>query len=303
MEIILGQAYSFCQVGQRDYQEDSRYPDSDQSQENQRFFLVCDGVGGCDKGEVASQTVCKAFASSLSDTNFSKEFTKKDFNRVLDAAYDALDEISDEENEGMATTMTFVCFHRGGCTMAHIGDSRIYQIRPDEGIIYRSDDHSLVNDLVRHGVITPDEAIDHPKQNVITRYMESVDADENRCMATLMQSSNIKAGDYFFLCSDGVLHCVTDDELVNIVTNNSISDKEKMNVIAMQSVESSDNNTAYLIPVIDVKGKEPEPAEEETLDDNNTKRLKSPQRGTEDVESRQKQSDNGFSRWLKQLFK
>ena len=102
----------------------------------------------------------------------------------------------------MGTTMTFVCFHQGGCMMAHIGDSRIYQVRPGQGIVYRSEDHSLVNSMVRAGVISPEQSIDHPQSNVITRCMEPKDPDRDRCMATVVSTTDVRRGDYFLLCTD-----------------------------------------------------------------------------------------------------
>lgn len=302
MRITIGQAYSFCQEGSRDYQEDSRYPDADTANEGQHFFLVCDGVGGCEKGEVASETVCEAFGKAMESYDLDKEFTNQNFIHVLDAAYDALDQKSNRSNDGMATTMTFVCFHQGGCLMAHIGDSRVYQIRPGEGILYRSDDHSLVNELVHNGVITPDEAINHPRQNVITRYMESVKEDGNRCMATVYRTKDVKTGDYFFLCSDGVLHCVSDDELLKILSDNEMTDEEKIKIIAMHSVSSSDNNTAWLIPIMNVESDVIDDEEETPVSDHETKRMKSPQQGSEDVESVKKNGGNTFATWIKKVF-
>lgn len=254
MQISLAQAYSFHQLGQRDNQEDSRFPDSDMPDEGQRFFAVCDGVGGSTKGEVASSVVCGAVGKHLSNTDFAAtDFDNDHFRQLLDAAYDALDDAADRSSRDMATTFTFVCFHRGGCLMAHIGDSRIYQIRPGKGILYCSEDHSLVNSMVHAGVITPDEAIHHPQSNVITRYMGPVDADQSRCMSTVTQTKDINTGDYFFLCTDGVLHRITDEELVNIISSDT-SDWEKISIISSRCADSPDNNTAILIPVAFAEG-------------------------------------------------
>lgn len=303
MDIRLNQAYSFHQIGKRGYQEDSRFPSLDAPDKDQRFFVVCDGVGGCDKGEVASQTVCESIGESMSKVDLVDDFTNEDFNRVLDAAYDALDAKTNDSNRDMATTLTFLCFHGGGCTMAHIGDSRIYQIRPSEGILYRSDDHSMVNTMVHNGVLTPEQAINHPQGNVITRYMESVDSDQNRCMATVMRTVDVAVGDYFFMCSDGVLHRVTDDELLEILSSEA-SDEDKMRLIAHKSEDSEDNNTAYLISVAEVYT-DPvtaESAEMEDEDTHETKKIKVASQNLEEIESIQNVSDEGFWSWLKKLF-
>ena len=75
MNIKLSQSYSFCQLGVRDNQEDARYPNQDSADNNQRFFVVCDGVGGSDKGELASRTVCDSFAATLKEYDFSIDFS------------------------------------------------------------------------------------------------------------------------------------------------------------------------------------------------------------------------------------
>lgn len=297
MKIELHQAYSFHQIGKRDYQEDSRCPDVDVPDCDQRFFVICDGVGGCEKGEVASQTVCDAFNKSLKDIDFSVDFTNADFKQILDNAYNALDAISNDDNRDMATTLAFICFHGGGTTMAHIGDSRIYQIRPSEGIIYRSDDHSMVNAMVHNGVLTPEQAINHPQSNVITRYMEAVDSDQNRCTATVMQTVDVRPGDYFFLCSDGVLHSISDDELVNILMATD-DDLHKINTISALSHDSEDNNTAFLIHVKDVEKDLAMINDEDICDDNHaTKKIKVASQNLEEVES-VKQAENN-SIWNK----
>ena len=253
MDIILGQAYSFLQRGQRDNQEDARWPDCDSPDTGQRFFVVCDGVGGSEKGEEASATVCHAFAKALGGYDFTRNFTNADFSHALDKAYDALDQKAKQGQRDMATTLTFAAFHAGGAMLVHIGDSRIYQIRPSQGIIYRSDDHSLVNQMVHSGIITPEEAETHPQRNVITRCMEPVSEDQSRCMATAMRTTDVKAGDYFLLCTDGVLHQVSDAQLVELLVQD-VPDEQKIRELATKSENSSDNNTAYLIPVLAVEG-------------------------------------------------
>lgn len=131
MNIKLSQTYSFCQIGERRNQEDARYPDQDVINRQQRFFVVCDGVGGSEKGEVASSTVCQSFADSLEHLDLEiLDFGQQEFSEVLSTAYEALDAQASRASKDMGTTMTFVCFHQGGCMMAHIGDSRIYQVRP-----------------------------------------------------------------------------------------------------------------------------------------------------------------------------
>lgn len=252
MEIQLKQPYSFCQLGKRGNQEDARFPDDNMPQGLKPAFVVCDGVGGCDKGEVASRTVADAIGTYMSRVDLTLPFTVRDFAKVLDYAYSCLNNRISSRNIDMATTMTFVCFHDGGVFCAHIGDSRIYHIRPGVGIMYQSEDHSLVNVLVHSGNLTPEEAIDHPKGNIITRCMGYVSKDSERPAATTLQIDDVVSGDYFFLCTDGVLHNIDDSELLSILSSD-MSDREKIAFIAQKSAGSTDNNTAYLIGVDSVE--------------------------------------------------
>lgn len=248
MEILLKQPYSFCQKGRRSNQEDARFPDDDSPQGVKPAFVVCDGVGGQDKGEVASRTVADAIGDYMDNVDLTKPFDASDFSKVLEYVYIRLNKVMGHDNREMATTMTFVCFHGNGVFCAHMGDSRIYHIRPGVGILYQSEDHSLVNALVHSGNITPEEAINHPQSNVITRCIGYVEKGIEKPSATTMQIEDVEDGDYFFLCSDGVLHKVDDSNLYNILSSDN-SDKDKIEQIADLSKGSSDNNTAYLICV------------------------------------------------------
>lgn len=310
MNILLHQPLSFQQQGKRSYQEDARFPENDTPDINQRFFLVCDGVGGSEHGEVASQTVCQAFGKKMKSFNLSEDFSNKLFSQALDYAYEQLDKAAENIEGDMATTLTFVCFHEKGATMAHIGDSRIYQIRPDLGIIYKSDDHSLVNNLVHNGVISPEKAEFHPQRNVITRCMEPVADNEERAEATVVRTADILPSDYFFLCSDGVLHDIDDEKLVVIICDPETSNQQKIQKIAGIAADSDDNNTAILlqishiqdapdIPAVKAEDSRPTPDDEVSVTTN-----RFPRKITEtlEVESFKKPESKGFFSRLKKIF-
>lgn len=248
MIVDIDSIYSFHQLGERENQEDARFPDVDSPNTDAATFVVCDGVGGCDKGEVASSTVCNRIGELLASHKNTDTFTDEDFRYVLNQAYKALDNASDESNKGMGTTLTFVNFHSNGVLAAHIGDSRIYQIRPNEGIIYRSEDHSLVNALLRSGNISPDELKDHPKGNVITRCMSANDGTREKDDATVINLQDVATGDYFLLCTDGVTGAIDEDELIDLYSSD-ITDEEKYDKLAERCKDSSDNNTAIQIHV------------------------------------------------------
>jgi protein phosphatase len=305
MEITLKQPYSFCQLGRRSNQEDARFPDENAPQDCKPAFIVCDGVGGQDKGEVASHTVADAIGKYMSKVDLTRPFTAQDFQKVLDYAYASLKKQLETVSREMATTLTFVCFHQKGAFCAHMGDSRIYHVRPGVGILYRSEDHSLVNMMVHSGNLTPEEAINHPQSNIITRCMGYVEKGGARPTATTLQIADIEAGDYFFLCSDGVLHELGDDELLTILSSDN-TDKEKISQIAAKSKDSSDNNTAYLIGVESVT-KEENSAElscDEPLDSNNATTLPLTEQNnvTEEVDSTSESAGQKISKFFKKIF-
>lgn len=294
MDILLGQAYSFHQQGKRENQEDARWPNCDRPDKSQRFFVVCDGVGGSEKGEIASQTVCKTFGKVLATTDFGNDFSNQDFSKSLDAAYDALDEVAKKDPSDMGTTLTFMAFHAEGCTLAHIGDSRIYQIRPSVGILYRSDDHSLVNQMVHSGIITPEAAEHHPQKNVITRYMSPVLKDQSRCMATVMRTKDVKAGDYFLMCTDGVLDKMNDAQIAELICSEK-PDAKKIKEMANRCQDSKDNNTAFLIYVENAQEENGEiQMVDEGMKSQGTKKIPVSSQSIDEIESIQKQSKKSF---------
>lgn len=264
MEIIIGQTYSFRLMGGRANQEDARYPDIDKPDGQPMAFVVCDGVGGEAKGEVASSIVARTIGGYMGGLNPAKSLANDDIAKALAEAYGALAEAQTDDNRGMATTLTLLCLHAGGATAAHIGDSRIYHIRPNAGILYRSSDHSLVNALVHSGNLTPEEAIEHPKSNYITRCMTAGDSSDRQAAADVITITDIEPGDYFLLCTDGVTHCADDETLVDILSS-AESDEQKAERLAMMCHRSPDNSTAFLVPVISVctdKEEDPKPTDE-----------------------------------------
>ena len=230
------QPYSIHELGQRQNQEDSMFPAFGQSTTNDRLFILCDGMGGHEKGEVASATVCETMSNTiLSRWNPNEPLSDELLRQAIEDAYDALDAKDNGEAKKMGTTMTFVCFHSEGVTVAHIGDSRVYQLRPNAyerwkddntvwsteiqygvgGIMFKTQDHSLVNDLIKIGEITEEEAKNHPQKNVITRAMQP--CQERRAKADIVHLTDVQEGDYFFMCSDGMLEEATDEHLLFII--------------------------------------------------------------------------------------
>lgn len=252
-------AYNLQELGQRQNQEDSLFPALGKSTPDDRLFVLCDGMGGHEKGEVASATVCETISSTiLSAWNPNEALSDELFQQALSAAYDALDAKDNGEERKMGTTLTFLCLYANGATVAHIGDSRVYQLRPASKksparIVFRTQDHSLVNDLVKIGEITEEEAKHHPQKNVITRAMQP--CQEHRVKADIAHLTDIQPGDYFYMCSDGMLEEASDENILNIITKPNFTDEEKLEMLRQVTEDNKDNHTAHLINVSKVEGK------------------------------------------------
>jgi len=232
-------------------------PDVDMPELTRTVFAVCDGVGGIDKGEVASATVAKAVEDLTKDFQSDTKIDMEMIHRIIAGCYKSLMDISGRYGDGMATTLAMLIFNRAGCYSVHIGDSRIYQLRPDSGIVYRSRDHSLVADLVEAGLLTPEAASTHPRKNVITRCIRVPDSGEEPSQATTALLTDIRPGDLFLICSDGVLEAMPEDALVRLLTDNRVPFGSRVQALCEECIgKSNDNNTAIVIPIDDAVGGE-----------------------------------------------
>ncbi len=164
----------------------------------------------------------------------------------------------------MGTTMTFLKLHNEGATVAHIGDSRVYHIRPGKDgestkILFQTEDHSLINDLIKVGELTREEARRSNQRNVITRAMQP--DMERRPEADIKHIADIRSGDYFFLCSDGMLEEEDMEDgvsLRNIFSEMGGTDNRKINILREATKENRDNHTAIIVHIEDVIGEEKE---------------------------------------------
>ena len=254
MKYILSKPVGIHELGQRANQEDSLYPSIESLDSSQRFFILCDGMGGHESGEVASSTVCECMGSYLAEhISAGEPFSQKMFESALDYAYAGLDSKDNPEAvKKMGTTMTFLIFHDEGVTAAHIGDSRIYQFRP--GVhkpLFKSRDHSLVNELILLGELTEEEARTSKNKNVITRAIQP--GIENRVKADVSLLTDIKPGDWFYMCSDGMLEQMDDVELGSIITDSKLTDEQKKELLIKKTSGNKDNHTAFLIHILEVK--------------------------------------------------
>ncbi len=192
------------------------------------LFIIADGMGGHRAGEVASQKAieyfCEFINSNISESGL--EDTKgHNFNDTLDTIISALtyannmvfeQSSTNPELSGMGSTLTAVVVGYGKVTIAHVGDSRAYFIS-EAGITQLTDDHSYVNELLKAGRITAEQARNHPNKNVMTR---AVGTDLNVQIDGIVQQLNSTG--YILLCSDGLTNMVPDEDIRRIVTEKAL---------------------------------------------------------------------------------
>ena len=241
MKIELYPPLSIHEIGQRENQEDSII------QWNNRLFVLCDGMGGHEKGEVASQTVCLSLATWF-DNNIKPDepFCDDQLREAIEFAYTELDKYADDNPRQMGTTLTLLYIGSKGITAAHMGDSRIYHIRPDVGVLYQSRDHSLVFDLFQAGEITYEQMATFPQKNIVTRAMTP--GEDNRMRSDIIHITDIQPNDYFYMCSDGMMEKMTNNELLTLFSAD-MDDKMKVGQLKMATNQNFDNHTAWIIHI------------------------------------------------------
>ena len=235
---ILEQEY-ISEVGQRANNEDNCgfIPKS--------TYVVCDGVGGLDKGEIASDLVCRSILRSFSEDKNSTIELALPLAESSMAAY--LDE--NQQSLGMATTLTLAHVREDGIYVAWVGDSRVYQFRSGK-VHYVTKDHSWVNDALDMGLITKEEAVNHPKSNIITRAVQGT-SKPVKADSKLIQ--DLQPNDYFLLCSDGVLESWMNEELEDLFANEE-SCAQILNQLRLKCEKlSKDNFTAVVFKVEDAQ--------------------------------------------------
>jgi len=190
-----------------------------------KLFVVCDGMGGHAAGEVASRVAVDAIAEFVAMTAGDQEITwpfgldesiSYDGNRLKTAIRHANRRVLDTmreraEYDGMATTVVAVLLDGDVANVAHVGDSRLYLARAG-GFSQVTSDHSWVNEQIRAGMISPDQARTHPLRNVVTRALGGRGE-----LLVDVQSIRLEDGDTLLLCSDGLTTMVPDPDIAGIL--------------------------------------------------------------------------------------
>src|SRR4051794_16840790 len=211
------------------------------------LFVVADGMGGAQAGEVASATAVRAFERGLPDGAPARALAE-----LITAANREIHDRSraDERLAGMGTTLTAAYLAEDDAVVvAHVGDSRCYLLR-DGDLVRLTRDHSLVGELVARGKLTEEQAEVHPQRSVITRALgpePSVEVDIDVYPA--------HDGDVFMVCSDGLTSMVPEAALKPILVGAGSLERAGRDLIAAANAAGGrDNITVVLFRVEDVGG-------------------------------------------------
>lgn len=263
MHIKPNHPLAFSCIGQRTINQDALYPAVGLATEDSNFFVVCDGMGGADKGEVASQLLCETitdYALSFNNPVFDLVHLRTALGMAIGRYYTYL---RDHPLVGrMGSTLTVLQFHEQGATVAHIGDSRVYQLRLGK-IIFQTHDHKQVNDMVDAGIITATQALTHPWRNRLSRAVVA-EPGHNATSLTIPTPditviTDVQVGDYFFMCTDGVLEQLDDYALKTLLAGD-IPDQAKMqSLVTLCNGQTKDNYSGYLIGISQVMQREAQP--------------------------------------------
>lgn len=253
-QLIVGSGQS---VGkQRDHNEDSLFTFSmtignGTNSQPLGIFIVADGMGGHQYGEVASNVATRTVASFLirkfhpiiADSSVSLD---ESLQEIMQNAVKEAQRAVVKSAPGSGTTLTAVLVIGQQMTVAHVGDSRAYSVQPNGQITLLTRDHSLVHRLEELGQITSDEAAVHPQRNVLYRALgqgEFLDAD--------VFTSQFPQPGYLFLCSDGLWGVVSESEILGIISESKdIQSACQSLVAAANAAGGPDNISAVMVKLL-----------------------------------------------------
>jgi PPM family protein phosphatase len=214
------------------------------------LFVVADGMGGAQAGEVASKVAAETFQGGLPDGGEPEGVLAG----LVQQANARIYELShtNAEHAGMGTTLTAIYVGEREVAIAHVGDSRAYCLR-DGQLLRLSDDHSLVDELLRQGRLTPEEAIEHPQRSVITRALgiEGVVEVDTRSLRGL-------PGDVYLICSDGLTTMLSEQLIAEVLLSKPrLRDAGEALIAAANQAGGRDNITVILLRLEEVGAGEP----------------------------------------------
>ncbi|MBS1869800.1 MAG: Stp1/IreP family PP2C-type Ser/Thr phosphatase [Actinobacteria bacterium] len=237
------------------------------------LFVVADGMGGAQAGEVASRLAAETFSAGLPDDGTSEQRLEARVREANRRIHDVSQE--DRALNGMGTTLTAAYLEGDELALAHVGDSRAYLLRDGE-LSRLTRDHTLVEELVRRGELTEQEAAEHPQRSIITRALgpePDIDID--------LHTHPVRAGDVLLLCSDGLTGMIGEDDVQGLLAGAaSLADAGRALVQAANEAGGRDNITVVLFRLEEIGASNADRAGGAAEDDSATLLAKSPRATT-----------------------
>ncbi len=222
------------------------------------LFVVADGMGGAQAGEVASKLAVEEFHEALPDEGSAEERLTDRIRAANRRIYDL--SRTEHELDGMGTTLTAAYLDDNHLAVAHVGDSRAYIFRDGE-LARLTQDHSLVEELVRQGKLTEAQAAEHPQRSIITRAL-GIEGD----VEVDTWSYPMRAGDVVLLCSDGLTSMIGEEQIVHILGGEPSLDRAADRLIdAANDAGGRDNITVVLFRLEEVGGTDGDVSDEPTM--------------------------------------
>ena len=215
-----------------------------------QLIAVADGMGGHAAGEVASRIaveVLQALAPTLVSTDLDEDSVEDLLMHSLHSIDSEISAVTDEEIEkrGMGTTLTALLIRGKNISLLHVGDSRCYRLRGNT-LEQLSNDHTVIQELLDQGAISVAEAAEHPQRSMLTQALRG-DGD----VTPVLQMYEVKMGDRYLLCSDGLSGVLTDKEIKIGLKKTDKDEAVKFLVDATYVNGAPDNVTVLIADISD----------------------------------------------------
>ena len=239
------ESFSITDTGRmRDSNQDSVFCDENAVGVFPNLFLVADGMGGHNAGDLASKTGIEAFVESIRQSH--RRTPVSGMEDAVETANEAILKKSFEDihYRGMGTTLVGMVIEEKTAFVINIGDSRLYRIR--NGIEQITTDHSLVEEMVMSGEIGKDQMRTHPNKNIITRALGTTPHPQPDFF-----DIEVRPNDVYLLCSDGLSNMLDDKEMEAIIRreDRSLEEIGKELIDAANQAGGKDNISAVLVRI------------------------------------------------------
>lgn len=219
--------------------------------------LLADGMGGYKAGEVASEMAVSSIKLEMGPwLSQNPQASSKDIRRTLERCVENANHsifsaaCTNPDYDGMGTTLVAGIFQEERLVLGHIGDSRCYRLRA-KSLVQITKDHSLLQEQVDAGLMTPEQALSAPNKNLITRAL-GIDG----AVALEISEHRVEPGDLYLMCSDGLSDMVRDETIATLLgSTDSLSQKATKLVAAANNAGGRDNISVILVQALEETGK------------------------------------------------